>query len=150
MPITEHSTWMLETDLAPEAVLRALTDFGPGRAATWPETSHPKVFKVHEVGDTWAEVTEGVPLSWSRERYDWSVPGRVTLRQLDSNVAVPGGRIDYTIEPIAGGTRITCDRRRTFRNAPDAIFVVSIMRAIGPWILRRQFAGTLRRIGARA
>ena len=148
MPLVEHTTWVLEANLTPEQVLAGLIDFGPGRKALWPETSHPRIYRVHEVGDTWAEVTEGVPLSWSRERYDWSVPGRVTLRQVDSNVAVPGGRIDYAIEAIPGGVRISCDRRRTFRNSPDAWFVATFMKTIGPWVLRRQFAGSLLRLGA--
>jgi hypothetical protein len=35
-------------------------------------------YDVYEVGDMWAEIREGYrgPIGW-RERYDWSVPGRI-------------------------------------------------------------------------
>jgi hypothetical protein len=54
-----------------------------------------------------------VPFAWSRERYDWSNPGLVTLTQLDSNVA-RDGLIQYRIQAAGNGTRIVCDRHRRF------------------------------------
>ena len=143
----EHTRWTLRTSLSTTAVIDAPTDFGPDRARIWPETSHPAVYVVHEVGDTWAEATEGVPHAWSRERYDWSEPGRVSLDQLDSNVALPGGRIEYTITGVpGGGSSIICDRRRIFRQTPRGILAGTFMRLFGPAILRRQFEGSLRRL----
>jgi hypothetical protein len=107
---TRYRLWIAAT---PEQVLAALTDFGPDRAKVWRETSHPAVYRVHHLGSTEAEVTEGVPSTWSRERYDWSTPGVVVLTQLDSNVA-RNGLIRYRIEPDGADSTITCERRREF------------------------------------
>lgn len=96
----------------------------------------------------WAEVTEGIPFSWSRERYDWSTPGRVVLDQLDSNVAFPGGRIAYTITDSSGGCTVACDRLRRFRHIPRGLLAGTIMRLVGARILRWQFAKSLRRLPA--
>lgn len=146
--MNERTRWVLQTQLPPEEVTRALVDFGPERGRIWAETSHPQVYAVHRVGTDWAEVTEGVPFSWSRERYNWSVPGRVVLEQLASNVAVPGGRIEYTITPTASGSLIECDRRRRFRRTPRGIVAATLMRSVGPALLRRQFDAALRRLSA--
>ena len=47
----------LQSTLAPEAVLAALTDFGPTRAEVWPNIDSDH-FQVHDQGPGWAEVTE--------------------------------------------------------------------------------------------
>lgn len=149
MGIREHTTWELASRLPPDQVIAALVNFGDERARIWPETCHPTVYRVNAVGDTWAEVTEGVPFTWSRERYDWSTPGMVTLDQLESNVAIPAdGRIVYTVTaaPSGGGSHIRCDRRRTFRSTPRGLVAAAIMRTVGPRLLRRQFAGSLGRV----
>lgn len=146
--MNEHTTWELWTPLSPEQVIRALTDFDDDRARTWRETSHPDIYEVHAEGPGWTEVTEGVPYAWSRERYDWSRPGVVELRQLDSNIADPaGGRIVYTIGPDGGGSTVHCDRHRSFRGTRAGRLAAIYMRILGPWILRRQFAAGLRRVG---
>jgi hypothetical protein len=150
MSLAEHTTWRLDAALPPASVVAALVDFGPDRPRIWTETTHPKVFRVHEVGSTWAVVTEGVPSAWSRERYDWSVPGRVSLTQLDSNVAHPGGTITYTITPAAIGSHVTCDRVRTYVGTPDGLLAWAFMRLVGRLILRWQFARGLARAEARA
>ena len=92
----------------PERFVAALTDFGPGRADVW-GNSDPQHLAVHDRGDTWAEVTEGSTAGgiWQRLRYDWSVPGVVTLEVLDSNAFGPGSRWTYRLTPAgAGGTDI--------------------------------------------
>lgn len=143
---TEHTRWELETALSPQAVTDALVDFSPRREAIWKETCDPAVYRVHEVGDTWAEVTEGVSYAWSRERYDWSEPGAVTLTQLDANIAEPVGTIRYTITAQPdGGARIVCERYRVFRG-PRGRVLGSFMVLFGPWILRYQFRASLRRV----
>lgn len=139
MMIAEHTAWEIETSMAPDAVLAALTDFGPDRSRIWRESSHPKVYKVHATGPAWAEVTEGVTVAWSRERYDWSAPGVVTLTQLDSNVATGSGTIRYTLLPMGEGTRITCDRHRLYRSSIDGLRAGIFMRLLGPRVLRWQF-----------
>jgi hypothetical protein len=148
--LAEHTTWVLDTLLPPASVVAALVEFGPDRPRIWNETTHPKVFRVHEVGPTWAIVTEGVPSAWSRERYDWSTAGRVSLGQLDSNVALPGGTITYTITPAGSGSRVTCDRIRSYRGTPDGLLAWAFMRLVGRLILRWQFARGLARAAARA
>jgi hypothetical protein len=145
--VREHTQWAMSSSLPPDAVIRALTDFGDDRSRIWPETSHPAVYRVHALGPSWAEVTEGVPFSWSRERYDWSTPGVVTLAQLESNVANPrGGRIVYTVRSAPSGSRIECDRRRNFRATPRGLIAAAIMRTIGPRLIRQQFARSLDRV----
>ncbi|MET0763687.1 MAG: hypothetical protein ABWY29_02400 [Blastococcus sp.] len=92
----------------PERFVVALTDFGPGRSEVWGNVD-PEHLTVHERGDTWAEVTEGSTTGgiWQRLRYDWSVPGVVTLDVLDSNAFGPGSRWTYRIDGSArGGTDI--------------------------------------------
>src|SRR5215207_3092558 len=76
--------------LSPSAYSARSSTLAPDRARVWRETSHPEVYRLHWLGDDQAEVTEGVPFAWSRERYDWSQPGAVTLTQLASNVARNG------------------------------------------------------------
>ena len=149
MGFREHTSWTLASSLHPDRVLAALVDFSDERPRIWPETSHPGVYRVHAIGDTWAEVTEGVPFSWSRERYDWSTAGMVVLDQLDSNVAIPAeGRIVYmvTVGAPGDGSDIRCDRRRSFRFTPRGLIAAAIMRTVGPRLLRRQFAGSLARV----
>jgi hypothetical protein len=96
----------LQSALAPDAVLAALTDFGPSRSEVWPniDSSH---FKVHDRGPGWAEVTEGSAVAggvWERERYTWdATTGTVAVETLDSNTWAPGSRWDYRLTPASGG-----------------------------------------------
>lgn len=89
----EETRYELTVSASSADVLLALTDFGPMRPQIWPETSHPRVYRIYEVGGVTADVTEGVPQAWSRERYDWSQPGTVTLTQIDSNVSRNGSML---------------------------------------------------------
>ena len=87
---------------APEVFVRALTDFGPGRSEVFGNTAE---VRVHDRGDTWAEVTEGSTTGpvWQRSRYDWSTPGEVRIDVLDSNAFGPGSRWNYRLTPSTGG-----------------------------------------------
>jgi hypothetical protein len=116
--------------------LEALNDFSPLRPRIWPETSDPRVYRIHCLGVDEAEVTEGTRSTWSRERYDWSVPGVVTLTQLDSNIS-HNGTIRYQIIEEEGGTRIVCDRHREFYGARGRL-AGTLMTALGAFVLRRQ------------
>lgn len=142
-PLVERTRYELRSDLPVEQVVAALVHFGPDRSRVWRETSHPRVYRVHRVDDHEAEVTEGVPFAWSRERYEWSTPGVVTLTQLDSNVA-RNGTIRYTIDPDGTGSRITCDRYREFHGARGRI-AGTLMALAGRRILARQLAAGLAR-----
>ena len=75
----EDTRYVVRVELPPDAALRALVDFSAERQRVWRETSHRAVYRVHEIGKTWAVVTEGILFSWSRERYDWSQPGSSRL-----------------------------------------------------------------------
>jgi hypothetical protein len=86
----ENTRYELAMPFPPEVVLGALVDFSDRRPRVWPETSHPAVYEVHSLDATHADVTEGLPFAWSRERYDWSEPGVLRLTQVDSNVARNG------------------------------------------------------------
>ena len=145
---TEHTHWELDTPLSVEAVTDALVDFSPRREVIWKETCDPTVYRVHAIGDTWAEATEGVSYAWSRERYDWSVPGLVSLTQLESNIAEPVGTIRYEITSrSSGGARILCDRYRVFRG-PRGMVLGTFMVLLGSHILRAQFRAGLARVEA--
>ena len=85
--------------------IAALTDFGERRPELWPNLD-TKYFRLHERGDTWAEVTEGTDILGgvsARERYDWSEPGVVRLRLLESVDFQPGTQIEYRVTPNADG-----------------------------------------------
>jgi hypothetical protein len=79
--------------LTPEQYIAGLTDFGPGRSEVFSKSADDYL-KVHSVGSTEADVTEGSGGVWERLRYDWSDPERVVLTTTDSNVW--GGSSGYT------------------------------------------------------
>ena len=101
----------LATKLAPDAVVAALTDFGPKRAKVWPNIDEQH-FKLHGQGPGWAEVTEGSSVAggvWEREKYTWdAAKGTVTVETLDSNIWGSGSRWDYKIALADGVARSTC------------------------------------------
>jgi hypothetical protein len=103
-------------DVSAERFIAALTDFSDQRPALWPNLD-TKFFKLVDRGDTWAEVTEGTDFLggvWARERYDWSQPGRVTLRLLGSPDFQAGTTIDYHVTSRPnGGCHVTVDFQRT-------------------------------------
>jgi hypothetical protein len=92
---------------SPDVFVAALTDFGPRRAEVFGNNAAGDL-RVHERGETWAEVTEGSTTGpvWQRSRYDWSTPGEVRIDVVDSNAFGPGSRWTYRVTPAAGGTDI--------------------------------------------
>jgi hypothetical protein len=98
----------------PDVFVRALTDFGPGRSEVFGNNAAADL-RVHDRGDTWAEVTEGSTSGgvWQRTRYDWSTPGQVLIDVVDSNAFGPGSRWLYRVAPAQdGGTDIDLRIRR--------------------------------------
>jgi hypothetical protein len=71
------------TTLMPEQYIAGLTDFGPGRARLF-GNSADEYLKVHHLGRTEADVTEGSGGIWERMHYDWSDPNHVVLTTIDS------------------------------------------------------------------
>lgn len=106
------------TNLPAEGVLSAARDFSDHRAALWPDV-HLEHFKVHELGRTHAEVTEGNPwpigLVWERLRYDWSTPGAVKGVVIDSNLFYPGSTWELHATPTPDGTRVEIVAVRNLR-----------------------------------
>lgn len=80
----------LRSQASPEAVRAALLDFTERRPELWPGLPADQ-YQVYEVGDTWAEIREGYrgPIWW-RERYDWSVSGRIQWTAVDSGFGTRG------------------------------------------------------------
>jgi hypothetical protein len=89
--------------VTPEQFVAALTDFGPGRAELF-ENSTDDYLKVHGKGPTEADVTEGSSGIWERLHYDWSDPNHVILETTDSNAWADGQSHTYTLERKADGT----------------------------------------------
>ena len=141
--LIEDTHYDLRVPLSGADVRSALTDFGPMRPQIWPETSHPRVYRVHRLGAQEAEVTEGTPATWSRERYDWSDPGIITLTQLDSNVS-QHGFIRYRIVEDGNASVVECDRHREFYGGRGWV-AGALMKAFGTSILRRQLRSGIER-----
>ena len=68
------------TTLTPEQYIAGLTDFGPGRSKLF-GNSADEYLKVHHLGRTDADVTEGSGGIWERLHYDWSIPTMSSLRR---------------------------------------------------------------------
>ena len=98
-----------ETSVPPERVLDAARDFSERRAEMWPDV-HVEHLEVHELSETFADVTEGNPWPigyvWERLRYDWSQPGSVRGTVIDSNIFKPGSSWEIRATPADGGSRV--------------------------------------------
>ena len=106
-------SYTVETDLEPNVVWDALTEFGPRRAQLWPDLSPS--FKVLDRGEGWAKVREGTDSLgiWAIERYEWREPV-ITATVQDSNAAQAGGTWRMELRPRSGGgsvLNIAMDRR---------------------------------------
>jgi hypothetical protein len=97
--------------VTPEQFVAAITDFGPGRSKIF-GNSADEFLKVHDLGPTHADVTEGGGGVWERLSYDWSDPYRVVMKTTDSNVW--GG---------ASGHTYNLTRRPDGTTALDAVVV---------------------------
>jgi len=108
-------------EIQADRFIGALTDFGDRRPELWPNLD-AKYYRLHERGETWAEVTEGTDLLggvWAREHYDWSEPGIVRLRLVDAVDFKPGTEIVYRVTSRAdGGCHVAVDFQRIPPSAP--------------------------------
>ena len=98
-----------QSELPPEVVLTAARDFSDRRALMWPDV-HVEYLQVHEIGEDYAEVTEGNPWPigyvWERLRYDWSDPGALRGRVIDSNLFKRGSTWELWATPEDGGSLV--------------------------------------------
>ena len=136
--------------VSPDRFIAALTDFSDRRPTLWPNLD-AKFYRLHERGDTWAEVTEGTDVLGSitaRERYDWSEPGRVVLRLVESPHFRPGTTIEYTATPRPdGGCHVDVVSSRIRTSLPGRL-IGWILQVVGKRRLARDLQTTLSRIAA--
>jgi hypothetical protein len=145
MPST---TFTVHTSLSPAETMTVLTDFGPDRAQLWAniDDSH---FRVHELGPTWAEVTEGNAVGWERERYEWdAAAGSLTIETLDSNLWGPGSGWRYQLAPADGGTDVTVTLTRVAKSLVGRL-LGAVIPIAGARTLSRQLRAVLAKAEAR-
>src|SRR3979490_1981849 len=88
------------TTVTPEQYVAGLTDFGPGRSKLF-GNSADEYLKVHQIGRTEADVTEGTGGIWERLHYDWSDANHIVLTTTDSNLWGGASGHTYTFSVIA-------------------------------------------------
>ena len=138
----------LTTTATPEQFIAGLTDFGPGRAKLF-GNSTDQYLKVHEKGSTYAEVTEGSSGIWERLHYDWSDPNHVVLTTTDSNLW--GGRSGHTYtftRQPNGTTEVDVVIVRDGKNLKGRV-LGAFLGIVGKGQLQKVFAKTLKAIEAR-
>ena len=135
------------TDLAREAVLKALTDFSDRRPQLYRniDRSH---FRVHDHGPGWANVTEGNVLAWERSRYEWDAgSGTVTVNTTESDSWLPGSRWEYRLRPTAaGGTQVDVTVVRNPRTLRGKLIALGLPLA-GVRVLRADLQNVLSHAG---
>ena len=138
--------------VSPERFIAALTDFTERRPELWLNLD-AKFFKLHEMGATWAEVTEGTDVLggvWAREHYDWSQPGYVRLELVESVDFQPGTLIEYRVTPgPRGGCHVAVDFQRIARSLRGR-FVGAVVQLTGVRRFAADLGVTLERLGRTA
>lgn len=142
-----------KTSVSTEQFLVALTDFGPQRGTLW-SNSQPTHFILHKLGSDQAEVTEGSKVFggvWERIHYDWSKPGVVELRTIDSNIWADGSGWQYKLEQAndGSGTVITAKVTR-YPRSKKGYMILILLGSIGRPLIIRSFKRTLRQIEKQA
>ena len=136
------------TPVAPERIVRALTDFTPQRLHTFPNID-PRYYQVHAVGATEAEVTEGSAFFggvWERAHYDWSHPGEITIRVQSSNAFTSGSFWHYSITAGEhGGSQVDFTVHRVGKNLKGRV-LATMLRVFGRRIFRQDLDQTLKRL----
>jgi hypothetical protein len=136
------------TTATPEQIVAGLTDFGPGRSKIFPNSADGYL-KVHDQGETWADVTEGSKGIWERLRYDWSDPRRITMTTTDSNLWGGASSHTYTLTPKPGGaTDVDVVVVREGKNLKGRL-VGLVVAAGGKRVLGGALATTVKAIEAR-
>jgi len=136
------------TTATPEQFIAGLTDFGPGRAKLF-GNSTDEYLKVHEMGSTYADVTEGSGGIWERLHYDWSDPNHVVLTTTDSNLW--GGRSGHTYtftRQPNGTTDVDVVIVRDGKNLKGRL-LGAFLGIVGKGQFEKWFAKTLKAIEAR-
>lgn len=136
------------TTSTPEQFIGGLTDFGPGRSKLF-GNSADQYLKVHHLGGSEADVTEGSAGIWERLHYDWSDANRVVLTTTDSNLwgGTSGHTYTFTRQPD-GTTGIDAVIVREGKNFKGRLLAF-VLRTVGRGVLEKAFANSVRAIEAR-
>ena len=136
------------TTSTPEQFVAGLTDFGPGRAELFGNSSD-EYLKVHDQGPTEADVTEGSSGVWERLHYDWSDPDRVVMTTTDSNAwgGHSGHTYTFTRNPD-GTTDLDAVVVREGKNIRGRALGV-VLSLFGKRVLGKALANTVKAIEAR-
>ena len=136
------------TILTPEQYIAGLTDFGPGRSKLF-GNSADEYMKVHSLGRTQADVTEGSGGIWERLLYDWSDPNHVVLKTTDSNTwgGASGHTYNFTRRPD-GKTDIDVVVVRDGKNLKGWMLGL-VVGTIGKSVLEKAFVNSVKAIEAR-
>jgi hypothetical protein len=136
------------TTSTPEQFVAGLTDFGPGRAKLFANSSDAYL-KVHAQGPTYADVTEGTAAVWERLSYDWSNPDHVVLKTTDSNLWGGASGHTYTFHRRAdGSTAIDVTIVREGKNAKGRL-IGFVLGLFGKRVLGKAFGNSVKAIEAR-
>lgn len=137
------------TKATPEQFVAALTDFGPGRADLFPNSTDDEL-EVHSQGPTEADVTEGSKGIWERLHYDWSDPDRVVLTTTDSNTWSNKSSHTYTFkrEP-EGVTEVDYVVVRDGKTLKGRLLGL-VVGSVGRGVLKKAFDQTVKAIEARS
>jgi hypothetical protein len=134
--------------LTPEQYIAGLTDFSPGRAKVFSKSADDYL-KVHSVGTTEADVTEGSGGVWERLHYDWSDPDRVVLKTTDSNTWGGSSGYTYAFKRLPNGqTDVDVEIVRQGKNAKGK-FLGLVLGSVGKGVLVKAFRQSVEAIEAR-
>ena len=137
------------TTATPEQFIAGLTDFGPGRSELF-KNSADSYLKVHALGTSEADVTEGSGGIWERLHYDWSDPQHIVLTTTDSNLFGGASGHTYTLTPQDDGTTaIDVVIVREGKNFKGRV-IASVIGAVGKRSLAKAFANSVKAIETRA
>jgi hypothetical protein len=136
------------TTLTPEQYIAGLTDFGPGRSQLFCNSADDYL-KVHRLGRSQADVTEGSGGIWERLHYDWSDPNHVVLNTTDSNLWGGASGHIYTFTPQPNGlTDIDVEVVREGKNLKGRLLGL-VLGTIGKQVLEKAFENSVKALEAR-
>jgi hypothetical protein len=136
------------TASTPEQFVAGLTDFGPGRAKLF-GNSTDEYLKVHRQGPKEADVTEGSNGIWERLHYDWSDPNRVVMTTTDSNLWSSSSGHTYTFTRRRDGmTELDAVVVRDGKNIKGRLLGL-VLGIFGKRVLGKELAKTVKAIEAR-
>ncbi len=136
------------TTATPEQFIAGLTDFGPGRAKLF-GNSTDDYLKVHKKGTNYADVTEGSGGIWERLNYNWSDPNHIVLTTTDSNLWGGQSGHTYTLTRQSNGTtNVDVEIVREGKNFKGRL-LGAFLGIVGKGQLQKWFVKTLKAIEAR-